>query len=103
MADFLGGQHPKGISHPSATSSSWLTEKQIAETLPKLELNALNSGSYYINLHIITGRKPHQPRPGDILLDGSREGMTDSKQDSMTRYTKLSLTTSWERHSKYTS
>jgi hypothetical protein len=48
-------------------------------------MTELESGSYYMNLHIVTGRKPHSPRPGDLLQDGTRQDMTASKYDAMAR------------------
>jgi hypothetical protein len=45
----------------------------------------MESGSYYLNLHIVTGYKPHKPRPGDLLMDGTRQGMSESTYDAMAR------------------
>lgn len=33
----------------------------------------------------MTGRKPKYPRPGDLLVDGTRQEMTSSKYDAMAR------------------
>lgn len=30
-------------------------------------------------MHVVTGRKPRDPRPGDMLRDGTRQGMAASK------------------------
>lgn len=57
----------------------------LARKLPKVESHALESGFYYFNLHIVTGRKPKYPRPGDLLLDGTRQEMTNSKYDAMAK------------------
>lgn len=59
--------------------------KQLAKELPKIEADAIESGFYYFNLHIVTGRKPKYPRPGDLLLDGTRQEMTTSKYDAMAK------------------
>lgn len=59
--------------------------KQLAKKLPKIEEDAIASGFYYFNLHIVTGRKPKYPRPGDLLLDGTRQEMTTSKYDAMAK------------------
>jgi hypothetical protein len=75
--------------------------QQIANSLPQLEIAEMGSGRYFINLHIVTGRKPLQPRPGDLLLDGSRQGM-DDPYDDMSRYP-LTRATHWERYAKYCS
>jgi len=45
----------------------------------------LEIGSYYPNLHIVTGRKPAYPRPGDLLGDATRQDMTAFKYDAMAR------------------
>lgn len=57
----------------------------LCKELPKVEQHALSSGFYYFNLHIVTGRKPKYPRPGDLLLDGTRQEMTSSKYDAMAK------------------
>jgi hypothetical protein len=80
--------------------NSQLTAEQVGRTLPQLELDAMQSGSYYMNLHIITGRKPRQPRPGDLLLDGTRQEMTTATYDAMARFTDIH-STQWKRHMKY--
>ena len=56
---------------------------QLKEGLPEIEIEAIDSGLYYINLHIITGRKPLNHRLGDLLPDGTRQEMTDSKCDEI--------------------
>jgi len=58
---------------------------KLLKELPKVEMVELESGSYYLNLHIMTGRKPAYPRPGDLLGDGTRQDMTASKYDAMAR------------------
>lgn len=60
---------------------------------------AMESGKYFLNLHIVTGRKPLQPRPGDLLIDGTRQGMDDPYAD-MSHYP-LTRATHWERFAKY--
>jgi hypothetical protein len=68
---------------------------QLLKELPKVEMAELESGSYYLNLHIVTGRTPAYPRPGDLLGDGTRQDMTASKYGAMARNdAKLS----WKRY-----
>jgi len=62
---------------------------KLSITLPKLEIEKIESGDYYLNLHIVTGRKPQNPRAGDLLLDGSRQEMTQSTYDAMARFSTL--------------
>jgi hypothetical protein len=76
--------------------------EQLLQTLPKLELEALESGTYFLNLHIVTGRKPRQPRLGDLLLDGSRQEMTESMYDAMARHGNVKeQRNQWERNLRY--
>jgi hypothetical protein len=58
---------------------------QLATKLPEIDFDSLNFGNYYINMHVITGRKPKYPRPGDMLVNGTRQGMTPSTYDFMYR------------------
>ena len=68
---------------------------KLRDELPKVEMSELESGSYFLNLHVVTGRKPAYPRPGDLLADGTRQDMTASKYDAMARNdAKLS----WKRY-----
>jgi hypothetical protein len=76
--------------------------EQLLQTLPKLELEALESGTYFLNLHIVTSRKPRQPRLGDLLLDGSRQEMTESMYDAMARHGDIKeQRNQWERNLRY--
>ena len=59
---------------------------QLREELPQMEMMAIDSGAYCLNLHIVTCRKPAIPRPGDLLKDGTRQDMTRSKLDTMGHY-----------------
>lgn len=56
---------------------------QLLNELPAVEMSALNSGSYFLNLHVVKGLKPSCPRPGDLLKDGARQDMTASTYDAM--------------------
>jgi hypothetical protein len=58
---------------------------QLATQLPNVDASDLALGNFFLNLHIITARKPREPRPGDLLLDGTRQEMTKSKYDAMAR------------------
>ncbi|KAM3080910.1 hypothetical protein ACMFMF_002827 [Clarireedia jacksonii] len=58
---------------------------QLKENLPPVEADAVESGNYYLTVHIVTARKPPFPRAGDRLTNGSREGMSDEKHDYMSR------------------
>ena len=61
-----------------------------------IEKDAIESGDYYLNLHIVTGRKPCHPRAGDLLLNGSRQEMTASKYEAMAR-TEDPKSNQWKR------
>jgi hypothetical protein len=61
-----------------------------------IEKDAIKSGDYYLNLHIVTGRKPCHPRAGDLLLSGSRQEMTASKYEAMAR-TEEPRSNQWKR------
>ncbi|CZT46469.1 uncharacterized protein RSE6_06897 [Rhynchosporium secalis] len=59
---------------------------KLCDELPKVEISEMDTGAYFMNLHIVTGRKPYDPRPGDLLRDGTRQEMTASKYDAMARH-----------------
>ncbi|PVH76804.1 hypothetical protein DL98DRAFT_639812 [Cadophora sp. DSE1049] len=69
---------------------------KLCDELPKVEIAEIESGAYFMNLHIVTGRKPYDPRPGDLLRDGSRQEMTASTYDAMARHHD-SKTSQWKR------
>jgi hypothetical protein len=73
---------------------------QLKKALPEIEFDAIDSGLYYINLHIITGREPQNHRLGDLLPDGTRQEMTDSKYNAMLRFDG-EKTSKWTRHLKF--
>ena len=75
----------ESLGWPLELAQIMLRWKQLAKELPKIEADAIESGFYYFNLHIVTGRKPKYPRPGDLLLDGTRQEMTTSKYDAMAK------------------
>jgi hypothetical protein len=56
---------------------------QLANSLPQTNFDEISRGNFFINMHIVTGRKPKYPRPGDKLVDGTRQEMTASKYDVM--------------------
>ncbi|OWP02652.1 hypothetical protein B2J93_6485 [Marssonina coronariae] len=70
---------------------------KLFDELPALEIAEIESGAYFMNLHVVTGRKPHEPRPGDLLVDGSRQEMTASKYDAMARHND-SKSSQWKRY-----
>ncbi|KAI9049289.1 hypothetical protein LZ554_007135 [Drepanopeziza brunnea f. sp. 'monogermtubi'] len=70
---------------------------KLCEELPAVEISEIASGAYFMNLHIVTGRKPYEPRPGDLLIDGSRQEMTASKYHAMARHHD-SKTSQWKRY-----
>jgi hypothetical protein len=70
--------------------------EQVKQGLPSLEIDEMNSGNYYINLHIVTGRKPAQPRAGDLLLDGTRQGMIEPRYNGTTSAIEK-ISNSWTR------
>lgn len=61
-----------------------------------IEVDAIESGDYFLNLHIVTGRKPRLPRAGDLLLNGTRQEMTASKYEAMAR-TEDPKSNQWKR------
>ncbi|KAK0099613.1 hypothetical protein ONS96_008113 [Cadophora gregata f. sp. sojae] len=77
---------------------------KLCDELPKVEFDEIESGAYFMNLHIVTGRKPYDPRPGDLLRDGSRQEMTASTYDAMARHhdTKTSQWKRFDLHGKLT-
>jgi hypothetical protein len=60
-------------------------------------MHAMMSGEYYLNLHIVTGRKPLQARAGDLLPDGTRQPMVDPSLAPLP----VAKSTQWERFAKY--
>ncbi|KAG4027755.1 hypothetical protein MFRU_027g00480 [Monilinia fructicola] len=71
---------------------------QLLERLLPVELNEIESGNYFLTLHIVTARKPRCPRAGDLLIDGTREEMTDVKYDQMARSNELKNQAGWKRY-----
>lgn len=71
------------------------------QELPKAELDNLLSGGFYINLHLITGRKPDGQRMGDREEDGTRAFMTEAKYDWMARSLVDTKSTKWKRSETY--
>ena len=59
-------------------------------------MEAIESGDYYLNLHIATGRKAYIPRAGDLLLNGTRQEMTALKYEAMAR-TEAPKPNHWKR------
>ncbi|TGO75097.1 hypothetical protein BELL_0234g00030 [Botrytis elliptica] len=62
---------------------------QLRERLSPVEIEEIESGNHYLTLHIVTARKPRCPRAGDLLMNGTREEMTDMKYDQMARVNEL--------------
>jgi hypothetical protein len=60
----------------------------------------MEHGIFYLNLHIVTGRKPINPRPGDLLMNGSRQEMTPGVYDAMARLHNVK-NSQWERRAQY--
>ncbi len=58
---------------------------QLATELPQPNFNEIGFGKFYINMHIVSGRKPRDPRPGDMLKDGTRQGMSTNTFDRLKR------------------
>lgn len=42
----------------------------------------MQNGKYHLNFHIVTGRKPMHLRTGDLMINGERREMTNSKYDA---------------------
>lgn len=59
----------------------------LASKFHEFDMNDLNFGNFYLNLHIVTARKPKFPRPGDLLMDGTRQEMAQFKYEKMARRT----------------
>lgn len=55
----------------------------LAAKLPPIELNDLSLGYFYLNLHVVTARKPKFPRPGDLLMNGTRQEMVVFKHEKI--------------------
>ncbi|QSZ36041.1 hypothetical protein DSL72_007165 [Monilinia vaccinii-corymbosi] len=71
---------------------------QLRERLLPVEIEEIESGNYFLTLHIVTARKPRCPRAGDLLIDGTREEMTDVKYDQMARSNELKNQAGWKRY-----
>ena len=56
----------------------------------------MEDGKFYLNLHIVTGRKPKDPRPGDLLVNGDRKEMTQGVYNAMARFQEVK-SSQWER------
>ncbi|APA08227.1 predicted protein [Sclerotinia sclerotiorum 1980 UF-70] len=94
---------------PAIKLKSWLEGagfwdvKEIVHRLPlrerllPVEIEEIESGNYYLTLHIVTARKPRSPRAGDLLMDGTRQEMTDIKYDQMARGNELKNQAGWKR------
>ncbi|KAI9646813.1 hypothetical protein NHQ30_004812 [Ciborinia camelliae] len=70
---------------------------QLRERLLPVEFEEIESGNYHLTLHIVTARKPRCSRAGDLLIDGTREEMTDVKYDQMARGNELKNQAGWKR------
>ncbi|CAG8962129.1 hypothetical protein HYFRA_00005173, partial [Hymenoscyphus fraxineus] len=84
----VGGPTSSGQKHLSYLRYQLDLEDSIPKLraeLPRVEMDEFESGAYYLNLHIVTGRKPQLPRTGDLLKDGERVEMTPSTYDAMAR------------------
>ncbi|PMD43585.1 hypothetical protein L207DRAFT_300657 [Hyaloscypha variabilis F] len=79
----LSGQHLKEFLLYQISLENMIPK--LRDKLPGVELAELENGSYFLNVHIVTGRKPALPRPGDLLKNGTRQYMTASKYDAMAR------------------
>jgi hypothetical protein len=58
---------------------------QLATEFPQPNFDEIRFGNFYINMHIVSGRKPRDPRPGDMLRDDTRQGMTSISTDAVKR------------------
>ncbi|ESZ99332.1 hypothetical protein SBOR_0294 [Sclerotinia borealis F-4128] len=70
---------------------------QLRDRFPPVEFEEIESGNYYLTLHIVTARKPRYSRAGDLLIGGTREEMTDVKYDQMARGNELKNQAGWKR------
>lgn len=57
----------------------------LKENMSAINLNEISLGNYYVNLHVLTARKPELPRDGDMLMDGTRQEMRSMKDDTTVR------------------
>ncbi|CZR59317.1 uncharacterized protein PAC_09209 [Phialocephala subalpina] len=55
---------------------------KLLQELSKFEADALETGAYHLNIHIVTGRKPMDLRTGDLMPSGERREMTNSTYDA---------------------
>ncbi|RDW89466.1 hypothetical protein BP6252_01498 [Coleophoma cylindrospora] len=74
---------------------------KLKKELPPIEIDLLPSTGFFLNFHIISGRKPTEGRMGDICEDGSREFMTEAKYDSMARFEAEAKSSQWKRAARY--
>jgi hypothetical protein len=74
-----------------------LIESQLAANLPQIDFDKISKGNYFINMHIVTARKPKYPRPGDKLMDGTRQEMTAQKYDAMKKLNDGKSSHQWRR------
>lgn len=82
----VGGSTPSGQRLANLMTQELEIENSmpiLAARLPEIELDELHSGNFYLNLHVVTARKPKFPRPGDLLMDGTRQEMTPFKYEKM--------------------
>jgi hypothetical protein len=52
---------------------------QPKQKLPFVKAEDLAPGKYFLNRHVVTGRKLGMPRTGDLLADGTRQEMTSTR------------------------
>jgi hypothetical protein len=103
MRDLIFFKHSNEDAIPNASacilclSQVYTNHPQLKSELPVIETAAIESGDYYLNFHIVTGRKPQHSRAGDLLLNGSRQEMTASKYETMAARTNDSKTNHWKR------
>jgi hypothetical protein len=76
------GPHSKFPQSPFKKPHT-ISPPQLKQHLPEINPLDLAHGNFYMNLHIVTARKPRFPRTGDLLVDGSRQGMTPLKEHAM--------------------
>ncbi|KUJ19771.1 uncharacterized protein LY89DRAFT_731026 [Mollisia scopiformis] len=69
---------------------------KLRDELPEVEVADLEHGKYHLNVHIITGRKPMDLRPGDLMANGERREMTSSTYDAMAKFDAIK-SSQWKR------
>jgi hypothetical protein len=84
-------------SFNSFSTKRLTNHRPLAANLPQIDFDQISQGNYFINMHIVTARKPKYPRAGDKLSDGTRQEMTAQKYDAMMKLSDGKSSYQWRR------